>query len=648
MRRTLFAVLLFSFLISSTISLADVIKTDPNTPDAAIAATEAVSPDDSALQQPVSYEAKQKRLHTVVDELAQMTGVSVRCGKNSNDWQTRDLPVTVFVKDMPLGQLLRLLADCTHLELKAEKIEDKRVYRFLSNPAILEQYADYDKINESNQKARISRCWDVCASLAEYPDTALITPEDEKHKKRLDFAHKMGRIVAHLGPEAKNKMIIGDAVLVSMADPEISQTVGEVLQMLWDSQNGELGFGAGRLRNDVINWSDPSKCCIKFQGYNIDVDVVFGLPYKDGFNSTDKYYCGRTILEPIVQGYASPKCIRGYKSLPEEQQPRLPQIQEKQFDENWVESSNQAPMQAKLDLSSFKEQDFPQFVDVVAEIARVSGWNVVCEDYLSHRVVDSMQKVFAKDITVRQALEGLYNIHWYLKFETRTICGIEWDWREHHKNLVKEELLVKLQEKLEGSGVRFDDAIPLAFITQDQYYDWISYSPKMSALANLDFFPHKGLWQVFASLSREDRELAMSGMGLPLRKVYSPQLRDAVIEGNREVFMRNSDLLCAMERQIPTDPDELADVVVTIKKEDQMFGQTVQIYGGGISRSVGKGGTAERGHQVKTCYSMEISGTRDGKPFSLTIDGPSGFPIYSLQWKRDEKDSKKMVGSTVK
>ena len=79
--------------------------------------------EDSRLSQPVTITFTNGRLYAVIDEIAKTTGVDIRCGKDNKDWPVRDIPVIVCVKDMPLGKLLRLIADSTHLVFTVKHLD---------------------------------------------------------------------------------------------------------------------------------------------------------------------------------------------------------------------------------------------------------------------------------------------------------------------------------------------------------------------------------------------------------------------------------------------------------------------------------------------------------------------------------------------
>ena len=119
-RNTIAAAVLTCLFGLSTASFADKTTVDPNTVQKPAPAEIA----DKRLDQKITYESLDKRLHSVLDDLTAMTGVTVRCGDSKNDWQVRDLPLVVCARDLPLGKLLRTIADCTHLA--AHQLRERR------------------------------------------------------------------------------------------------------------------------------------------------------------------------------------------------------------------------------------------------------------------------------------------------------------------------------------------------------------------------------------------------------------------------------------------------------------------------------------------------------------------------------------------
>lgn len=95
----------------STMAVADKVTVDPNTRPAVYAAP---APVDARMTRKITYFSGRTRLHYVTEGIARQTGVTIRCGKDKNDWPVRDLPITVCANDIPAGKLLQAVADATH------------------------------------------------------------------------------------------------------------------------------------------------------------------------------------------------------------------------------------------------------------------------------------------------------------------------------------------------------------------------------------------------------------------------------------------------------------------------------------------------------------------------------------------------------
>lgn len=61
---------------------------------------------DARLSQKVTYEAKHRSVKLILADLSKMTGVTLKAGYGDSDWQVRDRKMNVFVKDVPLLNLM--------------------------------------------------------------------------------------------------------------------------------------------------------------------------------------------------------------------------------------------------------------------------------------------------------------------------------------------------------------------------------------------------------------------------------------------------------------------------------------------------------------------------------------------------------------
>lgn len=85
-----------------------VVITDPN-PDGKITA-KMYAQTDTRLSQTVSYEAGLKTVESIVDDLREMTGVNLFAGARKSDWPVRSRKMNIFVKDVPLCELMDSIA----------------------------------------------------------------------------------------------------------------------------------------------------------------------------------------------------------------------------------------------------------------------------------------------------------------------------------------------------------------------------------------------------------------------------------------------------------------------------------------------------------------------------------------------------------
>jgi hypothetical protein len=62
------------------------------------------------ITQKVTYEAKRQTVTTILADLSKMTGVTLKAGYNNEDWQVRDRRMNIFVKNIPLSNLMNSIA----------------------------------------------------------------------------------------------------------------------------------------------------------------------------------------------------------------------------------------------------------------------------------------------------------------------------------------------------------------------------------------------------------------------------------------------------------------------------------------------------------------------------------------------------------
>ena len=177
------------------------------------AQVEAAAPEtDTRLAQKVTYEAKRKTVVTILADLSATTGVTLRAGYNSQDWQVRDRKMNIFAKDIPLADLMNSIARV--MKFKWSRSENDGVYSY-------RLYMDRKTLLDADaQKARM--------------EERIQEKFSKKRQKLLDNLEKADS----LSDEDLEKMKAEDpASYYTIADPH-SKGLGKALQ-------GDSGFGLG-------------------------------------------------------------------------------------------------------------------------------------------------------------------------------------------------------------------------------------------------------------------------------------------------------------------------------------------------------------------------------------------------------------------
>ncbi|MGC8833450.1 MAG: hypothetical protein ACP5R4_05285, partial [Armatimonadota bacterium] len=84
---------------------------------------------DSRLAVDVTLSMGKATLESVVQALAQKTGVQMFVGQRKEDWLVREMPVNVFVKDVPAWQVMEHLAKLTDFTWSAVGEGEDKGYR---------------------------------------------------------------------------------------------------------------------------------------------------------------------------------------------------------------------------------------------------------------------------------------------------------------------------------------------------------------------------------------------------------------------------------------------------------------------------------------------------------------------------------------
>ncbi|MEI6916460.1 MAG: hypothetical protein WCL39_15095, partial [Armatimonadota bacterium] len=236
------------------------------------ATVEALTAADARLSTLVTLEAQQKRLHWIASQLTAMTGVTIRTGRNDKDWEVRDIPQTIWVKDIPLGRLLKAIADVSHLRLSVEGVKGEdgktvRIYRIWRDSKMRRAIDDYVTAQRRWSLERDSWSWDKLVKIAESgikptPDDPKEKPDANRWGSTPEMARMFSRMLSALGPEAKAQVMAGQQVQVRASDLPNSTVLREFYKTAWTRHRANTigSFGptetlAQPSENDLANAS---------------------------------------------------------------------------------------------------------------------------------------------------------------------------------------------------------------------------------------------------------------------------------------------------------------------------------------------------------------------------------------------------------
>ena len=612
---------LFTIFVSLAVfstSNAAKLTTDPNT----IVKKPALVVEDKRLDQKVTYEAAQKRLHTVTDELSKLTGVTIRSGESSKDWQTRDVPVTIYAKNLPLRLLLHSIAESSHLQLVSYDADKVRCYRIKRDPAqskALEEYRDKEKQAWLNKTA-----WeiDVLSKIGNMSDSDYKTIQNDlKDFESQDnqIFHCMAKVAASLSSKDREKLLNGENVALKIADLPAAQAELVKLYYLQSRQVDQLRrellkaeIAKDGIQNETVAPGKPEDK-IDFDKIKLNISGEYGL---NAYFSSP----GENIQAEPRNGlqYVLNRC--GKDTI---KSPKWPDVPQSTYSSNlrqlnYPEYTHMPVLQTKLDIDKPNDKQFTTYADGFIALAKTSGFSIVCEDYISQRYNNSDgDGAFGKQIVFGNALDGSISydgMQWYMDEQNKLIVGSSYDWYENVINLVPEAQIMSLKEKMDTCGAELDDIAFIKCLTDGQYDDWIqqsniftsimqtSYVAKTNNVSQQPSFyreyvdmPYHAqprqmpFWQLYNSLSPEDKALAKSQTGFPFAKL-DPQVAGSIFaEATKDLKKdeNDDDIASKVDRSLEMHPELRNEVYDAINKfteaaiergEDSQYLDTAPVY----------------------------------------------------------------------
>ena len=592
--------------------------------------TQANLQEDSRLSRKITYSSGYSTLRTVTSDLQNMSGVGVHCGKDTSNWQVRDIPLDVCVRDLPLGTLLRAVTDSTHCIFGSDRLGDstQKSYRIFRRT---KEENEIKTLLDQSYAARMSTinwAWDAATAYGKMPAQTGVPTE-------LWIACKL---IAGLGPDSKQRMLTGERFRFPASNPAYASEIRSLIDTY--QQQADLRG----ITYSPVKTLSPQQIDREF----IDIKLLDTGP--EGMSHIEVNLgpiCWGPIgcyLDEERMGLAT---VKGVPPPPGPASAAVPSPDEDMGNSNMHylsprELATRAlpPLNATIDIDPPADPAKPTFSDFLQKLSLASGYNVVCEDFRSHLSPDRQAIVFAyrKNMPICDAL-NISGCKWFIDEADKLLVGwadsdyMGGRWRQNHRNLVSEDYLKDLQTKLNGDGVEIDDVAAFANI-DEATFNAMTQRPQLTVLDHARPFIDRAYWQLYAYLTPEDKAQARTDAGVVLAKYDPARIKEFVEEQRKGNTVRICSLFKSQEQrttwedqmsrkdEVVSAPALIATLVLRIKQKpaterviwsDKKYPKL----------PIPKGLNLH-------FYDLTIEYKKDGQTYTVPVKAPEvAFPIYS-------------------
>jgi len=585
---------------------------------------------DKRLDQKIEYDAGNARLHKVIDDLAKMSGVTIYCGKDADDWQVRDIPVTVAARGIALRDLLNHIVGVTHNQLLAKKTEKGVLYyRIITDPRVQKALDDYERALKDYQTAMAAWSLEAASKLKDIPASSIKTlgmgPE------WLACQIEASKMLAVMDPDMKKSALAGETIYLSPAS-----TSGAMKQAVLGFLNAKdyqfvsrvnafvarmAGDGNGANYREVTPASadeiEKSQVRIGLNGEYLSIRVAIctqdknRLGYQGPYSDSTREMAGRAMDSG-----------RGLLNLPHQPiYPRPPIAWPKPQGmlPAFIPNSPEPLLSQKIAVKMEDDSKTMYTADALMAISKASGMTVVCQDFQTHRHVPGLKNDFPQELPLCQALMKALYTDWWLNPSTNSL--VAWsDWLGYRTNLLPARVVDNLVAKANGDGVDLDDLACLSNYSGEGVQDWLN------TLKGIPFYPfavpaNRQLWRFYDALSPAEKAQAKSAAGLELGTRDLTQ----VVQGLRDADNGWDIRFAPVDGQrSPYERLASKDVIPTLKIRIQTCWNSaaMQAFDDAASGHEAKNLVPEgvpAGYKMRRDYRLIIEGVDNGEKVSVDI-----------------------------
>ena len=293
------SILLLTVCLPRTVDAVGKVTVDPNALGAQVTKLEPEK--DKRLTQTVTYEAKRKTVLTILDDLTEITGVKYKAGNNNLDWQVRDRKMNIFVKDLPLSNLMNSIARVMKFKWSKSEKDGAVTYRLVEDRrAVLDAQSKRQAKMEQARQRYIEGCQRLLSGLEAANKMSKEELEDLKEKSpyiygacKSSWAKCLLSVLAEVS-SAKDAWLRGDGFAVDF--DSLSLGVRQALSSEFMRYSSD--FRVENTSNGTIEISGFDDVTRDTNTDNSIGTYMVGVAYTDAEGKKQYQYDPRVISDP--------------------------------------------------------------------------------------------------------------------------------------------------------------------------------------------------------------------------------------------------------------------------------------------------------------------------------------------------------------
>jgi hypothetical protein len=540
MRITLIVLLLIGLAVPAF--AVGKVTTDPNTAAAATAKDTDEPLADIRLGQTVAYSQWNKPVLAILEDLSKATGVTLKAGVNSRDWQVRDRKMSIFAKDVSLGEIMGSVGRVMKFKWEKSGDEGQWTYKlFMDRRTLLDAEAQrvrQEQQQEAEQAKRRQDGFMEYAKLGELSDADKVKLKTENPFMYVAAQSGLGGSMGAFftgTPGAVDAMANGQRLDLngSALSTEAQAGLLQAMRQMTDMETKFSGGKSNRTLPDNLG-EDPSKISVSI---NQALEQTKGMPmggmllgdvtikYDGGSmtvpmfdpNSDAAKLIGKALIESEEQGRSMDEVMKDH--MTEFMNVMTKALKTEAGGEPLTKHADDPALDAKVTLKA----DSQKLPDVEKALAEASKYAVV-SDYFVSIMPGPQTPIPAVETPLKDILakiEDGFVCNWDKHGSVIELRDRNW-FKKRAAQLPEERLEAWRQELIKTGTLDIDSLAQIAQLDQEQLMANIYPDETLRGCLS-SYYSAKDVLRLYATLTQNQRAALFADTGLDLASLSQDQ-----------------------------------------------------------------------------------------------------------------------------